>query len=256
MDMGHEKGGPEPSQPTGSSTQNDRSQLDRGVSLFEIESILELLTTLEISVKGFYIRPEINFPSLYDLNETISLLVEASGHFPEVSSLILGNGIDLSVNREKGIIDIPLIEYHLEAIKDASPQFKLWFELPVNMVSHAGVLLAKVTDTCEEEGISYIRINMDMKASVYDGLHVACHQSVNLSKLNEERTMTTRIIGQDRTPGNTIDFVKAPAFVEEGDILLFTNMGAYRPGMDFDHKGRGSASEHYLSARRICQVKI
>jgi len=66
----------------------------------------------------------------------------------------------------------------------------------------------------------------------------------------------TRIIGQNKGPENTIDFTEAPASVEKGDILLFTNMGTYEPGRDFDAKGRDSVPEHYMSARSMCQVKI
>ena len=216
----------------------------------------EVSRLLETSVRGFYIRPKINFPLLGDLNETISFLVEASGHFPEISTLILGNDMGVSVNQEKDIMDISVIGEHLEAIKDACPQFRLWLELPTYMVSYAGVLLAKVIKTGKREGIHYIRINMDMKAPIYDGLHESCHEIVNLSKLDEETTVTTRIIGKDKDHGNTIDFVKAPASVEESDILLFTNMGAYRQGTGLDSKWRNSVPEHYLSARRLCQVRI
>ncbi|MBW1862855.1 MAG: hypothetical protein JRJ02_10845 [Deltaproteobacteria bacterium] len=126
---------------------------------------------IETSVSGLYIRPKINSPPLGDLNETISFLIEASGHFPEISTLILGNDMGVSVNQEKDIMDISVMGEHLEAIKDACPQFRLWLELPAYMVSYAGVLLANGIETGEEEGIHYFRINMDMKAPMYDGLN-------------------------------------------------------------------------------------
>ena len=127
----------------------------------------------------------------------------------------------------------------------------------VFMVSHAGILLAGVTEIGEEDGIHYIRTNTDMKTAMYNKLHGACHQIVNLSRLdNEETTIMARIIGQDKGAGNAIDLVKIPLSVEEDDILLFTNMGAYGPGRDFDSKRRDPASERYMSARSMCQVKI
>ena len=212
---------------------------------------------LETSVRGFYIQPQIKFHPLQDLNETISFLAEISRHFPEVSTLIFGNSTDVSVNHEKRAMDIPDLRNHLDTIKDTYPQFKFWLELPDFMVSHAGALLAEVTKTGEEEGTRYIRINMDMKDPIYDGLHGACHQIINLSKLYDEgMAIMTRIIGQDKRAENTIDFIEAPASAEKGDILFFSNMGAYIPGRDFDDKGRDSVPEHYMSARSMCQVKI
>jgi len=98
---------------------------------------------------------------------------------------------------------------------------------------------------------------MDMKGPIYDGLHGAPHQIINLSKRDyEEMVIKTRIIAQNKGPENTIDFMKVPASVEKGDILLFSNMGAYGPGMDFDEKGLHSVPEHYIHARNMCKVKI
>ena len=212
---------------------------------------------LETSVRGFYIRPQVNFHTLQDLNETILFFTETSGHFPEVSTLIFGNTMDVKVNQEKDMMDIPDLRDHLEAIKDACPQYKLWLELPDLMVSHAGALLTEVTETGEEGGTRYIRINMDMKGPIYDGLHGAPHQIINLSKRDyEEMVIKTRIIGQDKGTENTIGFMKVPASVEKGDILLFSNMGTYESGRNFDDKGRDSVPEHYMSARSMCQVKI
>ena len=212
---------------------------------------------LETSVRGFYIRPQITFHPLWDLNETISFLAKTSRHFPEVSTLIFGNSMDVSLNHEKDVIDIPDLGDHLEAMKDACPQYNFWLELPDLMVSQAGALLAEVTETGEEEGTRYIRINMDMKDPIHDGLRGASHQIINLAKRDDEKmVIKTRIIGQDKGPENAMDFMEAPASVEKGDILLFTNMGTYGRDRDVDAKGRDSVPERYMSARSMCQVRI
>jgi len=92
---------------------------------------------IETSIRGFYFRPQIKFHSLRGLNETISFLAGISRNFPEVSTLIFGNAMDLSVNHEKCVMDIPELGDHLEAIKDACPQYKIWLELPGFMLSQA-----------------------------------------------------------------------------------------------------------------------
>jgi len=212
---------------------------------------------LETSVRGFYIHPQVNLHPLQDLNETISFLAETSKHFPEVSTLIFGNTIGISVNHEKRVMDIPDLGDHLETIKDACPQYRLWLELPDLMVSQAGALLTEITETGNEGETRYIRINMDMNGPMYDRLRDASHHVINLSKRDdEEMGVKTRIIGQNKGPENTIDFIEAPASVEKGDILLFSNMGAYEPGTYFDDKGRDSVPEHYMHSRSMCQVKI
>ena len=256
MAMSDDEAGLEPSPPKGPSTRNNCSLLDRAISLFEVKTVLEILNRLEISLKGLYTYPENNLPRLYDMNETISFLVEASGQFPEVSTFILGHGMGLSVNPEKGIMDIPLIDDYLEEIRGACPQPRLWLEPGDYMVSHAGALLARVTETGEEEGMRYIRTNTEMKPAMYNRLHGASHQIVNLTRLaNEETTIVARIIGQEKGAGNAINLVKIPASVQENDILLFTNMGACGPETGICSKGQKAVSERYLSSRSLCQVR-
>ena len=212
---------------------------------------------LGTSVKGFYIRPQIKFYPLQNLNETISFFAGTSRHFPEISTLIFGNSMDISVNHRKYVMGIPGLGDYLETIKDACPRYKFWLELPDPMVSRAGALLTEVTGIGEEEGTRYIRINMDMNGPMHDRLAGLGHQIINLAKRDEGATgVKTRIIGHSEGLENTIDFMEAPASVEKGDTLLFTNMGAYEPGRDFHAKGRGSVPEHYMHARSMCRVKI
>ena len=150
-----------------------------------------------------------------------------------------------------------LIEDCLEEIRKIRPQHRLWIQPGEDMVSHAGVLLATVTETGEENGIPYIRTNADMKSLRPDSFHRARHQIVNLTRSdNEKTTVMARIMGQEEAPGTEDDLVKISLPVEENDILLFTNMGSYGAAGNPDSIREGGVSEHYLSARRICQVKI
>lgn len=173
-----------------------------------------------------------------------------------ISTLLKDTGMGPGANHEKDGMDIPELVDYLEAVRDASPQSKLCLELPVHMISHIGVLLAEVTDTFEREGFLHIGINMDTKVSIHEGLHGARHKIVDLSKLDEKQAVLTRITALDRGPANSIAYVKRPASVEKGDIILFSDMGTHGPGRNLKDKGRDLPSEHYLRARRLCQVRI
>lgn len=209
------------------------------------------------SVNGFYIQPKTNLASSFDPTEMISFLDKASWHFPEASMLILGNNVCESELCENSILNIQRLGCCLETIKDAYPQFQLWLELPVFMVSCAGVLLAKILETGEAEGIRYIKMNIDMKAYDHDGLFGACHQIINLSKPNDGETiMMIKIFGQDKGSGNMILVTNAPASVVAGDILLFMKMGAYGPGIGAGNIRASPVPAYFLSARRLCSVKI
>ena len=140
---------------------------------------------METSIKGFYLCPTIDSPPLWDIDETTVFLDESLIRFSQGSILILRNGMSVGVDHENVIMDIPALADYLYAIKDGCPQAILWLEVPDMILSSAGVLIATVIETCEEAGIRYIRINMDMEGPDYDGLLMS-HQIINLSKPDNE----------------------------------------------------------------------
>jgi diaminopimelate decarboxylase/aspartate kinase len=211
----------------------------------------------EVFVAGFYFHPKTRFPPLTDTNKTISFLAEVSRKHPDFSTLILGSGMHVRVNREQDVMDIPGTGEFLEALNDACPQWALWLEPGRHMVSHAGVLLARVTETGEgAEETDFVRIYTDTEILLPGGLPGTRHEVVNLSKSNEEAAVIVPFTAKEGSPGKPAGYLQGPACTEKGDILLITNTGAYGPGRDFIGKQRNSVSEYYLAARRMCPVKI
>ena len=230
---------------------------DRGIfALLDSQTAQEAGPWPERSVKGFYVHQEPNWFTSDDVNENISLFTEASKRFPEALILTFGNATGVDPNHEKWNVDIQGVGNYLEAINSACPQFTLWLEVPAPMVSSMGLLLVKVTETGEKEGRPYVGINMDMKASISNRLHEAGHQILNLSTLDEEKAVMTQIMGQNQGYGDAFALTKLPSSIQLGDILLVTNMGICEPCESFNGKGRNGVPEHYLHARRICQVRI
>ena len=216
----------------------------REIYLFlDSEIRLEAEPWLLKNIKGFYITQNSICSYSDDVNKNIILLTEAAKRFPEASILILGNSPATGVNDKKWHMDIQGLENYLEVINDACPKFNLWLEVPVTMVSSMGALLVKVTETGEKERKRYIRINMDMKSLIKNRLFENGHQIINLSRLDEEKSIMTRIIGLSQKPGDSLDNIKAPSFVQEGDILLFTDMGLCASSGKFNSKRRDQDSK-------------
>ncbi|MFO8011007.1 MAG: hypothetical protein R6U89_09385 [Dehalococcoidia bacterium] len=218
------------------------------------QNILEYGLWPETAVKGFYlhIKPEYY---LTDANEKISLISRASGRFPEALTVMLGNDEGVGVCHAKCEMDIRNVERYLDFVNSACPQFELWFEVPSSMLSSAGLLVARITETGEEGGRPFIRLNMDVNTSIGRRLDDAGHQVLNLSKLDEGSAVTTRIEGCNLSGGFEVER-KLPSSIQVGDILLVTNMGVYEPGDSLNDQGRDGVAEHYLPARRICQVRL
>ena len=208
-------------------------------------------------VKGCYLYLERDAYLSSNLEGLISFLQQTLEYFPERFTFILGNDAPVEGPSEAGIIDIPRFEDCLKAILQACPQADIWAEVPVALLSSIGVLMTGVLETGEDAGIRYIRIDAKLKSPGYDVARGFAHRIVNLSRPNQgEARSITRIIGQDAGLGNTRDFSGVPAVVEEGDLLLFTQMGACACPMDLDNARHGDVPTYYLQARSMCPVKI
>ena len=244
----------ENTQQSHNSIKNSPSPLEFGVKPSDIDTLVQILKRLSITVRGLHVQLRAPFSVPHDLSETASFLAGLAEHFPEASILSIGNRIGVSMKPGLEILDFQATSNKLEAIKDMYPKFALWLEPGDCIVSHAGVLLTKVTETHLMEGIYYARINEGMELMVRSPQYGPQHEVVNFSKLGEKATRLIHLIGIDDEPNHTNCCVKHLAPVEEGDILLITNTGACGPG-----KGLGSnkaAHQHYLRARKMCSVKI
>ena len=227
------------------------------ISYSQIEPLMEILDRMGISLKGVHIQCHGSMHDSPELTKALSSLFENTSHFSDVAFLTLSNGLCKAIKDGQGKLDISLLTGDLEHFSDSYPWAKLWFDPGSDVVSHAGALLTSVHQVYKSEGIDIVKIDVDMKSLIQRGLlHGRDHHVLNLSKVNEEATKLTHIIGQDGEPWNGLGYMKKLSPAKKGDILLFTNAGAYGSDADLSTHFGEPVSEYYLRARRICQVPI
>lgn len=191
------------------------------------------------------------------MDDILSLLTETPVHDPKGFTLIIGNGMRSGVHPEAEFMDIPRFGDALGTLKEACPQLNLWLEVPVAMLACSGVLMTRVVETGEETRVRCIRVDGDMNIPACHGRIGPSRPIVNLSRPdNEETTSVTRIIGRTGGPENWIDVSPSPAAVAEGDILLFTHMGAHGSKTDSAGRRQNDTVTQYLRARSMCPVTI
>ena len=205
---------------------------------------------------GAVICPDSRFLSLCSQDEKISLFKTLSSQFPDISTLVLGNGANEESSAHMNGMNLTEIENYLETIHDACPQFELRLELPAHLVSYAGALLVETLENGIAEGVHFIRTHLPMEDALFHEIHGTAHQVVNLSRPDEERIILTRMTRQRKHAENGMVYLKNPCPVEKGDILLLTHMGTYGPEARADDRGRNGLREWYLKARCLCPVKL
>ena len=186
------------------------------------------------------------------VHQGLHVAVRADNH----TILVLSNNADGESNVSMSGMEIPEIENYLEAIHHECPQFELHLELPLHLVSYAGVLLVEALESGTAEGMHYIRTRLPMGNTLFGEIHGTAHQVINLSRPHDEKIIMARIIPQPKHAGNSILYLKNPCPVERGDILVLTHMGTYGPETRVTDEGRNGLSECYLRARSLCRVRL
>ncbi|MCD6306657.1 MAG: hypothetical protein J7M32_10285 [Deltaproteobacteria bacterium] len=205
----------------------------------------------KISVEGFYCPLRVDVLRMLGSDAVGPCLKAEAGDPPEAIPLILR---DVG---EKTLKDVPGLAEHLEAVAHAVPRFRLWLEVPKAMMARAGCLIMEVARVEEKDGLRWIRVHGETGALGTGHESLRLHQLINLTRPDlGQSDLTVRIGGEAGIRGKWIDVANGPAVVYEGDVLLFTEMGA--PGAEAFSGGPGlnRPGQHYLHARSMCPVSI
>jgi bifunctional diaminopimelate decarboxylase / aspartate kinase len=222
-----------------------------GIPVSKIEYAAKTLNDVGAKVKGLHVESEeIDLFEPGRLMKTASFIAGLASSSPQLSVLSLGNEIGLSERQATGALDIKGIRQELEAVTDEYPQFKLWLEPGAGIFSDAGVILTKVTQASERKGHTYVRMDMEMKIILQQEIYAKRPDILNLSKLDEDITVLTHVIGKEDKIDDSICYVTRLAPIDKGDILLITNTGISSIPLVEPIK------EHYLNARKMCPVNI
>jgi len=207
------------------------------------------------NIKGFYASQNSLLSDGDDAKEVISSLSEASILFPGASHLILGKGATTSQNQKGEKPDRLKLENYLEAIKAANPHVSLWLEVPLDWLASSGLVLVKVLQKGICQGDPYLRLNLAPDALSQGSLNSTAGQALNLVR-PEEAMEWTRVMGPWQCREKALKGIRVPCSTKKGDILVFPDRGILEIGEKIDDRGRNKVAEHYLPARRICQVKL
>ncbi|MBN1850824.1 MAG: hypothetical protein JW932_19805 [Deltaproteobacteria bacterium] len=228
---------------------------DRDLYLFlESDTISESESWPGLNPKGFYVDEIGNHASSDDLDKMITLLTKASASFPEASDLILGNS--KTVGLEFGETGVRGLGNYLESVHDACPQLALRLEVPLDLLSTIGALLVRVKEVKKNQGECHIRINTEINDSMHDQPPKAGCHILNLSKSHEEKASIIPTRGWKQDTLIVPDHIMHTSPIEKGDIVLIPDMGLCWTQDRLGERIRNGVPESYLSARRLCPVKI
>ena len=173
-------------------------------------------------------------------------LIEVAGGLPDVRVLDLGGGLGVPEKEGDAPLDLAALDRSLTEIRAALPGCQLWLEPGRYLVSEAGVLLAKVTQTKTKSGARFVGIATGMNSLIRPALYGAYHGIVHLSRLEGPPAGLVTVVGPICETGDRLGRDRLLPETREGDVMLIANAGAYGYAMSSRYNLREPAEEIML----------
>ena len=198
-----------------------------GIPRFEIDELIRLLKNANADVIGIHAHSGSGILDPDNWRSVAAELTKVAERFPNVEVIDLGGGLGVPEKTGDAQFDLKALDETLGAIKKAYPKYRLWLEPGRYLVSQAGVLISRVTQTKGKGDMRYIGIGTGMNALIRPALYGAYHEIVNLSRVHDAATESVTIVGPICETGDKLGSDRLLPPSAENDVILIANAGAY-----------------------------
>ena len=218
-----------------------------GLAPEQVAEILPLLDAHGVRVVGLHAHSGSGIRTPEAWSEVALFLAATAERFPDVRVLDLGGGLGVPERPGQSPLDLAALGEQLRRFKAANPRFELWLEPGRFLVSTAGVLLARVTQTKRKGEVTYVGLETGMNSLIRPPLYGAYHPIWNLSRLGEPATWIAHVVGPICETGDILGRSRPLPPTSEGDVILIANAGAYGRVMSSHYNLRAPAAEALLA---------
>lgn len=217
-----------------------------GIPLSELETLLALIQQLQITVIGLHAHVGSGILRAQTWQENYVTLTRLLKHFPDAQIVNVGGGLGIPENAGQHALDMAALNTSLVQAKSAFPALQIWMEPGRYLVAEAGVLLARVTQVKDKNGVVFVGLETGMNSLIRPALYGSYHEIVNLSRQNEQPSMTAHVVGPICESGDVLGYSRILPETREGDVFLIANTGAYGRSMSSHYNLRPPARECWL----------
>ena len=214
-----------------------------GIPMFEVDELQRLVNASGATVVGIHAHSGSGILDPDNWRAVAVKLVDVAQKFPAVESIDLGGGIGVPDKPGEKPFDLEKLDATLREIRESYPQYQLWLEPGRYLVSEAGVLLSRVTQTKGKGDLRYVGIGTGMNSLIRPALYGSYHEIVNLTRTDQPPTETVTVVGPICETGDRLGSDRLMPPPEENDVILIANAGAYGFVMSSQYNRRDVAEE-------------
>ena len=218
-----------------------------GLPLAKLETFLTAARALDVRITGLHAHLGSGVESPQHWNQIADELGGLADQIGTIETIDIGGGLPIPYAEGDEPFDLAAWGEGLSAIKAAYPAYQLVIEPGRYLVAEAGVLLAQVTQVVEKLGIRRVGSDAGMHTLIRPALYDAWHDVANLSRLDDPEQEPFDVVGPICESSDIFGKRrKLSSATAEGDVLLFSDAGAYGFVMASHYNLRGLPGEDVI----------
>lgn len=197
-----------------------------GIPLDEVGACAQLARACGARIVGLHAHKGSGIVEAGTWANTARTLARAAKTLDDVRVLNLGGGLGVPDTRADPALDVAALGAQLHEVHTGLP-YELWLEPGRYLSAQAGVLLARVTQCKDKDGVRYVGVNTGMNSLIRPALYGAHHEIVNLTRYGETPDTLVDVVGPICESADVLGNARMLPRCSEGDVLAITNAGAY-----------------------------
>lgn len=214
-----------------------------GIALHDVATAVQLARTAGARIVGLHAHKGSGIVDAGAWAATARTLAQVAATLDDVRVLNLGGGLGVPDTVADPVLDLDALNLHLQAVRLDYPQFDLWLEPGRYLSAAAGVLLTRVTQIKDKDGVRYVGVNTGMNSLIRPALYGSHHHIINLTRRDTAATEMVDVVGPICESADVLGKARMLAPCREGDVLLIANAGAYGRVMSSHYNQRPAGDE-------------
>jgi diaminopimelate decarboxylase len=217
-----------------------------GIPLEYIEEVLKLQKETVLRIRTLHIHTGSDIKDVEVFAKGIEVLFEVAQHFPDLEVIDLGGGIKVPYEPGEKGTDIELLGKKVKEEfdwyeKKYGRHLQVWFEPGKYLVSEAGYFVTKVNVIKHSGDITFAGVDSGLNHFIRPMFYGAYHEIENISNPSGEKR-SYHVVGNICETDTFAENRLLPE-INEGDLLVFLNAGAYGFEMSSNYNSRFRPAE-------------
>jgi diaminopimelate decarboxylase len=229
-----------------------------GISIHQLRHVLRIVKTLNINVEGLHMHTGSEIKDIEVFLQGLEVMLEIVRNFDSVKYLDLGSGFKVPYKKEEKETDLTLLAEKLQVkIKEFNQEtgkdLEIWFEPGKYMVSESGHFLVQANVIKPTPATVFVGVNSGFNHLIRPMFYNSYHQIENIS--NPKGTERLYTVVGNLCETDTFAWDRLINEVNENDILVFRNAGAYCFEMSMNYNSRTKPAEILVDGADIHLIR-